>query len=87
MAIVGKSVVKAASVDAVISLPVGKKLYGVSEKFGMEVFIKQNGIEYRVIGVASTTEYYFPMPLDFAATTEIIFRGTTAGKPLIFMDE
>ena len=86
MAVVGKTVNKIAGVDGVIAIPVGKKIYGFCRMFGFDAYLSQNGIEYRLANSA-LAEFYFHVPMEFAASASIIFRGSGAGTPSVLMDE
>lgn len=86
MAVVVKTIHKNANQDATLDIGVGKKIYGVLLKYGTDVFVNQNGLETRLLD-KSVVEYYFPVPLDFAASSSLVLKGSTAGTIGVIMDE
>ncbi len=86
MAVVVKTVSKNANQDATIDIGVGKKLYGILTKYGTDVFINQNGLEIRLLD-KSVVEYYFPIPLDFAASATLVLKGAMSGTIGAIVDE
>lgn len=86
MAVVVKTVSKNANQDATLDIGVGKKLYGVLMKYGTDVFLNQNGLVIRLLD-KSVIEYYFPVPLDPAASSSLVFKGSMAGTIGVIVDE
>ena len=86
MAIVAKIVTKAANVDASIDLGVGKKLYGICRKYGVDVYVLQNGTEARLLD-NSIVQQFFPVPLEFAASSTLVFKGTGAATISVLVEE
>ncbi len=82
-------VTKNVNQDAVITLPVGQKIYAFLMFAGMNVILRQNGVESTLISNTGTIrDFYLPCPLEFAAAAEIIFRSSnTAGTPAIIVEQ
>lgn len=82
-------VIKNVNQDAVISLPVGQKIYAFLMFSGMNVVLRQNGEESVLISnTGATRDYYLPCPLEFAAAAEIIFRASNAsGTPALIVEQ
>ncbi len=86
MAVVFKGITKNANQDATLDIGVGKKVYAICYKYGMDVYLRQNGDEIRLLDT-SIAQYFFPVPLDFAASSSLVFKGTGAGTPKVIVDE
>lgn len=86
MAVVAKSVNKLAGVDATIAIPVGKKIYGFGRTFGFEVHLVQNGESNRLYD-STLAQVMLPVAIEFAPSSSIVFRGSAAGTPCVYMDE
>lgn len=79
---------KPANADAVIPLPVGKKLYGAVGLNSKNIDIEIDGKTFRILSnTGATREIWYPVPLEFEAAAKIIFNGSgIAGTCGIIID-
>ena len=79
---------KFSAADAVIPLPVGKRMYAVLGAQSKNVLVRMNGVETTILNNAGARELWFPVPLEFAAAAEIVFRSTTStGDVSVILDQ
>lgn len=79
---------KYSAADAVIPLPVGKKMYAVLGAQSKNILVRMNGTETIILNNVSSRELWFPVPLEFAAAAEIVFRSTSStGDCSVILDQ
>ena len=77
-----------ANIDLTYSVPVGKKIYGITGITAINVYVEINGIRSILLANnGSQRELYFPVPLDFAASSNLVFRGNATTTIAIIRDE
>lgn len=87
MAQIVEIVNKTAGVNAVYSVPVGKKIYGFTGVNAIDIDATIDGVTVKLLNNTGVRQYMLPVPIEFKASSTVTFIGSGAATIGVIVDE